>query len=128
MTNNIDSNQTQFSAQEPMREGLASYEDQVAEEVQPKKKNKLILVGIIGFVLIIVFILLLILISSISPDKTTIVDDSGEVIDATNGEIDPLLNEIYILSEDLELADPSLDSVPFPPVDMELRLDPKTKN
>ncbi|MDH5533220.1 MAG: hypothetical protein OEX81_02195 [Candidatus Pacebacteria bacterium] len=126
MIDNNDSNQTQFASQEPIMEGLASYADPVIpQETQPKKKNsKLILIGIIGFVLLIVFVLLLILIKAMSSTKKVVVDDNGNIIETINGEIDPLLNEVYILAEDLEEGDPSLNTIPFPPVDMELRLDP----
>jgi flagellar biosynthesis/type III secretory pathway M-ring protein FliF/YscJ len=129
MMDNINSNQTQFAAQEPVMESLASYADEVpVEKAEPKKKkNKLVLIGVIGFILIVVFILLLILIRAVSKKEKATVDENGNVIESINGEIDPMLNEVYILSEDLELADPSLNTIPFPPVDMELRLDPKKR-
>lgn len=126
MIDNTDSNQTQFAAQEPIMEGLADYSDPVQEdEVKlKKKKNKIVIVGIIGFVLLIVFILLLILIKRMSSIKKVMVDDNGNVIETVKGEIDPMLNEVYILAKDLEAGDPSLNTISFPPVDMELRLDP----
>lgn len=126
MNRSTDINQTQFASQEPVMEGLASYQEPASEQEQPKQKkksNKLVLVGVIGFILIIVFILLLILIRTLSTPRKTTTDGNGQVIDYNQGEIDPLLEEVYLLSEELENADPSIDTIPFPPVNMELRLD-----
>jgi hypothetical protein len=132
MNNNLDINQTQFASQEPVLEGLANYQEPVVENQKSpksKKKNgKLIMIGVIGFILIVVFILLLVLIKALSPSKKVVTDKNGNVVEIEAGEIDPLLDEVYILSEDLENADPSLNTIPFPPVNMELRLDSPKKN
>lgn len=130
MNKDTEINQTQFASQEPVMEGLVNYDDPIMQEEQPKQKkkgNKLVLVGIIGFILIVVFILLLILIRVLSAPKTVQRDSNGQVINQVDREIDPLLEEVYLLSEELEDADPSIDKIPFPPVDMELRLDPPVK-
>jgi len=127
MNNNLDINQTQFASQEPVMEDAVSYQEPVSEEIQAaqskKKKNKLIVIGIIGFILIVVFVLLLVLISALSPTQQVTTDQLDDVIETPQGELDPLLEEVYLLSDDLENADPSLDTIPFPPVDMELRLE-----
>ena len=120
-----NTNQTQFAAQEPIMESLSGYEPEIStQEVKPKKKkSKLIIAGIIAFILIVVFILLLVLISSMSSPEEIETKDNGNVIENIDSELDPLLKEVYVLSQDLEIADPSLNTIPFPPVDMELRLD-----
>lgn len=132
MNNNLDINQTQFASQEPVMEDVVNYQETVAQEQldsqSKKKKSKLIIVGVIGFVLIFVFILLLILIRALSPVKTVTTDENGNVIEVPQGVSDPLLEEVYLLSRDLENADPSLNTIPFPPVNMELRLDPPKRN
>lgn len=131
MNNNLDINQTQFASQEPVMEDAVSFQEPVIEDQQipknKKKKNKLIIVGIVGFILIVVFVLLLILIKSLSPAEQVTIDQNGNVIEVPRGEVDPLLEEVYLLGEDLKNADPSLDSIPFPPVDMELSLDPSDR-
>lgn len=132
MNKNVEHNQTQFAAQEPIRENVASYAEQdtlVQAEQKPAAKNKkLVLFGIIAFVLFVVFMLLLILIMMLSPKKSVVTDDTGKIVETNNGESDPLLQEIYLLNNDLDNADPTIDAIPFPPVEMELRLDPPQKN
>jgi len=108
-------------------EDAVSYQEPVTEDIQvaqsTKNRRKLIVFGVIGFVLILVFILLLILIRALSPVDTVTTDENGDLIQVQQGELDPLLEEVYLLSRDLDNADPSLNVIPFPPVDMELRLE-----
>lgn len=123
---NLDSNQTQFSEITPVFESGAttSVQKPTVEEVLPKKKTNLpLLVGIFGLVLFFVFLMTLILIQSQKSANPTDDNNDGSLVDQNNGQNDPLLEEIYDLDDQLQSSDPTIDEIPFPPVDMTLRLD-----
>lgn len=133
MTDHLDSNQTQFAELTPILETGAvrpatptAASAATPETPRPKSKRPII-VGVIGVVLLVVFLLLLVLIRMALPGTQPAPTDDQSQIDQLNGEIDPLLNEIYLLDEQLQASDPAVDSVPFPPVDLTIRLDPKKR-
>lgn len=127
---NLDSNQTQFSEITPVFESGATSRIQkpAAEEVVAKKKNNLpLLIGIFGLVLFLVFLIGLILIKSRIDVGPIGNEDDNQIINQGNGQNDPLLEEIYDLDDELQSSDPTVDEIPFPPVDMTLRLDAPKK-
>lgn len=124
---NLDSNQTQFSEITPILESGSkkTVAQPTAPTTAPRPKAKApILVAVAGVVLLIVFVLLLVLISKSMSGELMNGDGDDQTWEQTNGEIDPLLEEIYDLDDQLQASDPSLNEVPLPPVDMTLRLDP----
>lgn len=126
---NLDSNQTQFAEITPVFEsGSAVPASKASPETPVKKKSKLpLLIGILGLILFFVFLVSLILIkNSMTADQLGNEDD-GRLIEQNNGQTDPLLEEIYDLDDQLQGSDPTIDEIPFPPVDMTLRLDPAKK-
>lgn len=132
MPDQLEQNQTQFSELTPVLESASEPEvkPMVAEQaVVPakSKSKKMVLVGIIGLILIVVFVFLLILIKmSISNGQLT-EEQQKQTRQNGNGEIDPLLEEIYDLDDQLLASDPTINEIPLPPVDMNLRLDPAKK-
>lgn len=127
---NIDSNQTQFSEVTPVFEsGVAPMDVTKPEvEVKPKAKSKkMMIVGVVALVFVLVFVGLLIMIAQSLQKGPLNGGDDNPFVEQKNGEIDPLLQEIYDLDDQLQAADPSIDEIPLPPVDMGLRLDPAKK-
>jgi len=127
--NNFTTNQTRFALEEPILENVATVDQELSQEAEknlvvPKKKSKkIILVGVVGLILIIVFILLLILVRFNSNGKKQLEEIREEEVVKEVGELSPLLREVYDLEASLKAADPSLSSIPFPPLNMELRLE-----
>jgi len=117
-------NQTQFSYEEPYRESSRVVAGE-AEPATPKpnsKKKLIILVGIGIFLLFFVLILL----AAMRP-KQIEVGQFQQPVFATPVpvEVSPLLERVNRLEAELQDADPVKQSLVFPPVDMEIRLDPK---
>lgn len=128
---NLDSNQTQFAEITPVFEsGSTSVAPKKVQNDEPvkKKSNLPLLVGALALVLAFVFLIILIsvkLVMNTNPENNT---DDGRIVEQNNGQVDPLLEEIYDLDDQLQSSDPTIDEIPFPPVDMTLRLDaPKKK-
>lgn len=124
--------QTRFITEEPVFEDASApvapvdpHEEMSEVPAGKKNKKKLVLIGVIGFVLIVVFVLLLVLFR-MSGNGQPQAEPEEEIIQVEdpNGEVNTLLNEVKQLQEELEEADPSSNTLPFPPVDMGLRLDP----
>jgi hypothetical protein len=127
---NLDSNQTQFSEITPVFESASTSSIQkpaAAEEVVKKKNNLPLLIGIFGLILFFIFLVSLILIKNQMGANPAESDENNRFIDQTNGSNDPLLEEIYDLDDQLQSSDPTIDEIPFPPVDMTLRLDAAKK-
>lgn len=127
MSENLDANQTEFAGKTPileMADSLPSPEVVVVDEkaAAKAKRTKLALVAVVFSVL--VFMLLLLLIKQALPKMAApSPEETPDVVNQTKT-LDPLLEEIYLISDDLRAADPSVEETIFPPVDMGLRLDP----
>lgn len=122
----IPINQTQFSFEEPIFENETVYREDKPEDLEqkPKSKKKLfIIIGIVGFIFII---LLLVLVMAMRGKGTTqqVDEDTDPVI---SKELGPIQQRIEDSRELLDIADPAKQDLAFPPVDLELRLDPKEK-
>lgn len=126
MNENQSINQTQFSFEEPIFENQASYSEEkpIDENLDKKKgkKKRLILLGI-G-----IFIVLLSLIILLARNGNGMIE---EIIEPPMQEVPRELSPLQLRIEDarelLELADPSKQDLAFPPVDLNLRLDPKVR-
>jgi hypothetical protein len=130
---NSTTNQTRFALENPILEDVPATNQELDEEIKEdlvaskKKSKKLILMGMVGLILITVFILLLILMRLNSNAKKEVEEFREVGVREEVGELSPLLREVYELGASLKAADPSLSSIPFPPLDMELRLEDRKK-
>ncbi len=120
----ILTNQTQFSYEEPYRESSRV----VAGEVEtigskPKSKKKLFILAGVG-----VFLLFfaLILLAAMRPKQIEVTQFQPPVYATpVPVEVSPLLERVNRLKTELQDADPIKQSLVFPPVDMQIMLDPK---
>lgn len=122
----IPINQTQFSFEEPIFENETVYREDKPEDLEqkPKSKKKLfIIIGVIGFIFII--LLLVLVMAMRGRGSTQEVDEDTNPIVAK--ELGPIQQRIEDSRELLDIADPAKQDLAFPPVDLELRLDPKEK-
>ncbi len=122
----IPINQTQFSFEEPIFENETVYREDKPEDLEqkPKSRKKLfIIIGVIGFIFII---LLLVLVMAMRGRGSTqeVGEDTNPVV---ANELGPIQQRIEDSRELLDIADPAKQDLAFPPVDLELRLDPKVK-
>lgn len=122
----IPINQTQFSFEEPIFENETVYREDKPEDLEqkPKSRKKLfIIIGVVGFIFII---LLLVLVIAMRGRGST--QEVGEDISpVVTKELGPIQQRIEDSRELLDIADPAKQDLAFPPVDLELRLDPKEK-
>jgi hypothetical protein len=120
-------NQTQFSFEEPIFEDKAVYIDEKSPKKITKplksKKKIIIIIGIIGFVLIMIFLV----IAQSMTEKQVIVEDSELLDVAVVKELGPLKKRIDDARQQLNLADPTKQDLSFPPIDMKIRLDPEKR-
>ena len=124
MTESYD--QTQFVAEEPLFEQpvkLTAPHVSKPENSEPKKPSKKRVFMLVTMGLFF-FLLLLIVIAAAMRRQTSPLDE-GEVIEEEQQEkmIDPFRQRIKDLGAELKAADPTKDDLPFPPVDMDIRLD-----
>ena len=111
-----DINQTEFVDQAAFLE-----EEKVGPSLEDIKKNKnllpfYILVGVI-VLLVLIFLLSLVLRRQVDNDEGT------QLIEETYEELDPLTQRVKNLENELEAADPTRQSLPFPQVDLEFNID-----
>lgn len=122
----IPINQTQFSFEEPIFENETVYREDKPEDLEqkPKSRKKLfIIIGVIGFIFII--LLLVLVMAMRGRGSTQEVDEDTNPVVAK--ELGPIQQRIEDSRELLDIADPAKQDLAFPPVDLELRLDPKEK-
>lgn len=128
---NQDQNQTHFAETSPVFESVgpaSTTPNEMPEAKEAKNKSKLPLVfGVAGVVLLIFFVVLLLMIKQTMDGGQMNGGDNQDQFRQENGEVDPLLEEIYDLDDQLQSSDPTIDEIPLPPVDLELRLDPKKR-
>lgn len=122
-----DTNQTQFSQDQPIFQDVVVPEmqkppEETGETTKQSSKKKLLIAGIAGFVLL--FIVLLVFIVTRRPmEQTQILEASpspSPVISADN----PLKQRVDNLQTELDAADPADQMLVFPPIDMDIFLDP----
>jgi hypothetical protein len=118
-TDTID--QTNFANQEPIYEEPADY-DEIRKSLSffKTKKGKMIsiLAALFGFFLSLIIILFFVFnkkpLDLVEKEK----EPSQEII-----QLDPLRTRIKVLADDLDQADPTKQELPFPPVDLSIRID-----
>ena len=118
--------QTQFSNQAPV------YQDQSPTPVQPqtsepqqvappRKKNLLLIAGVIGAVILVLAGVLLMIMSKPKKEEPLAEIVPEEMVEE-QVELSPLEQRIKEARTDLESADPTQSSLAFPPVDSNIRL------
>lgn len=121
-------NQTQFSFEEPIFANSAVYTEKKPEEnptQKPKSKKKLVIIVICVF-LILLLLLLLVLASRMRRSTSQVDTDTPQPVQTE--ELGPFQKRIEGARELLELADPAKQDLAFPPVSLDIRLDPKVKD
>lgn len=132
----IDSNQTQFSVEEPLLEKpvsssmeelkpsdskkTKSQEEQGAQGVKPVSKNKKMLLGA-GIFLVVVLLLLGIL-SIFRKPEIQLQEEVVEIIEEIEQKTQ-IEEKLLLIEEDLDKANPASQNMPFPPIDLELKID-----
>ena len=127
-------NQTQFSQEEPYLERqIKDVPKDVVKEAPPKTEEVApskpplstrmkILISSSGF---LVALLLLLLVSSRNGSKTPTIEPEPTIMPtAVPAAANPLLDRVESLKAAHDTADPSENDLSFPPVSMDLRLDP----
>ena len=126
MINQYDTNQTQFAEEEALFQNVTTPEMPQApveeEPAKPDPKKKIMLIG--GAVFGVMFLLIIILaIVGRKPMVEQVIEPSpspSPVIAKDN----PLRERVENLQDELGEADPTNQTLVFPPVDMSIQLDP----
>ncbi|MDQ3008728.1 MAG: hypothetical protein M3Q81_03955 [bacterium] len=117
------SNQTAFAQEEPLLENVQSTVPQT-ESVEPKspwfkqpKKLLLLLVAVLGALALILMVLF-------SMESPMIVEsEPTPTPKVINPELTPYQQRLERIKAELELANPTKPDLPFPAIDMTIRLD-----
>lgn len=119
----VVADQTQFSAEEPLYEAVSLPTKPVADEpaIKPKglSKQQLILIAV-GLVAVLILIITLAASMMTRPEVSKEIEPTQST---TPQQSDALQQRIDTLRTQVQAADPSLDALPLPPVDLELRLE-----
>lgn len=117
--------QTQFSSEEPLYEAVSLPSDPdavMSSSVAPQKKlspQKMIVIALgVGAVILLLLLGLATLMQEPTAVETALPSPSVEPASA-----DAMQQRITTLRKQVLSADPSLDTLPLPPVDLELRLE-----
>ena len=129
MQDSFSADQTNFSAQEPLYESASFPEKPIvpSEEAaleKPKKfyHSNMFKIGSISVAILVVAVLLVVAINSNSRGNDLVAEPSVAPT-AKPVSNDPLQRRIDTLAQQLQLADPSDDPLPLPPVDLLLSLE-----
>lgn len=127
-------NQTQFSQEEPYLERQIKDQSKdsvkeappkeavVAPSKPPLSMRVKILIGSSGF---LVVLLLVLLVASKNGSKTQTLEPEPTIVpSAVPAAANPLLDRVVSLKAAHDTADPSENELSFPPVSMDIRLDP----
>ncbi|MCC6711498.1 MAG: hypothetical protein IT416_04080 [Candidatus Pacebacteria bacterium] len=119
MEDNFNQNQTQFSVDEPILEKpveTINDEQPVAKKTLPKYLY-FIFAGLIFIIIVLVIAVL--------NKPTTVVEDEPELIPTPTiaKELTPIEQKIEVAKDKLEESNPTTEKDPFPPINMELRID-----
>lgn len=118
-----DSNQTSFTWEEPLFEAAPVVSRPQVEVVapQPWYKKPVIVGGLITLVLLLLLLLLLVSSRRTTQQRPANLTFPAATIVPTES---PMQKKIRELRSGLQAADPSVQTLPFPPVDLELQLTP----
>lgn len=114
-----EGNQTHFAYEEPLFEQPPTVpSDEPVKPPVPWYKKKLVLVGIIGGVLFLLLLLLILM----QPRRQEPEDSKATPTPSPVANFGPLEARVIELQQELEAADPAKQDLPFPPVNMEMRI------
>jgi hypothetical protein len=135
MTNQDLPNQSQFSAQESMiaersqhsLEETAQPSEEETNQSNAAKRRQQLIIGVVALLaLIILGLALLVWMSSGASPKESNLDDTN-LVQTLPPEAGPLQVRVNNLKTQLMQADPAKNDLALPPLDMDLRLDPKQR-
>lgn len=123
----VPDHQTEFGAEEPLFESV--YQPVTEEEARAKKAARRKIVGVVGMGASLVLVLVGVMAWLFSGQR----DTTNQVTEtpmptATATPLSGWPARIQALKSELEAADPARQSLSFPQVDMELRLDELPRN
>jgi hypothetical protein len=118
-------NQTQFSFEEPIFENQAVYQEKLPTDEVKKSKNKNLLIIITSVAGVVVILLGLFIAIGMKNGNGFLVEPEPELI--VPKELSPLEQRIQDARDLLDIADPAKQDLAFPPVDLQIRLDPKVR-
>ncbi len=119
MEDNFNQNQTQFSVDEPILEKpVETINDE--QPVTKKTLPKYLYFIFAGLVFIII-----VLVIAVLNKPTTVVEDEPELTPTPTitKELTPIEQKIEVAKDKLEESNPTTEKDPFPPINMELRID-----
>lgn len=117
--------QTLFSANQPIFDDQQLEEKTKieAEQVNPKRsKKKLLIVAVVGFISVVTMIVLLIVIFGNGNEKVQQLEPSPSETTKVEGQGDVVFERLNQIKNDLDLAEPNNQNLPFPPVKMDINL------
>ncbi len=88
-----------------------------------KKKSNKKLIIIIASIFVVLLILILLLLVKMRSNRPVVEDEEEEVIEEVQKELSPLAKQLREVKQELDLADPSSKKVPFPQVNMDIRIE-----
>lgn len=119
MEENYNQNQTQFSIEEPILEVPQLEIDSIA--TQSKKKIPPIVFIIIG---VVVLLITIIIVAALNRPEEVVEELTTEKPTPTLvQELSPIEKKLQVAIDKLEKANPTTEEHPFPPVNLELRID-----
>jgi hypothetical protein len=120
--------QTQFAQEEPLFEKTAEVvlppapaPTPTPSDVPPKKSKMLLFVA--GGLIFFIFIIGVILLAVFTRSKTPASDIDEQETEEEQQMLGPFMQRLNELESQLQAADPSKEELPFPPIDMEIRLE-----
>jgi hypothetical protein len=121
----VTGDQTSFGLESPLfdQPKRRGFVEEMSPEEKARQKKKKIIIGLIAGG-VAVFVLLVVIAAMFKPRglQTTTPEASAEP--QTNQELSPLEQKVETLRQELRAADPTREDIPFPPVDLEIELDP----
>lgn len=119
--------QTRFSVEEPMYEGMTPYpvdeQPQQVEKVPLLKRRKVVVGLIAGVILLVILILVIISVLVAQNRRPTIPDATPLPLEQRNSDAAFLEKKVNALQRELEAADPNKRELTFPSVDFTIRID-----
>ncbi|MBT3249312.1 MAG: hypothetical protein HN846_00245 [Candidatus Pacebacteria bacterium] len=126
MNQDIELNQTQFVAESPLMDNIDPEEtlvDDLSVEEQKQlqqKKVKKIVIGSAVFLFILLIIFIVARSRSVREDEEIVENDEIKLTEIVVG---PFNQRLLELENELEIADPNQEDLPFPPINSEITLD-----
>lgn len=117
----IDTNQTEFSAVEPLFE-KPPIDPKTLEPKPVSKSQKIIFFAIGGVVIFFILITILVVVMS---RRQMLPDLLPEPTATPSAQLDPLRQQVNELRAELDAADPTKQELPFPPVNLDIFLEPQ---